>query len=95
MTVSAAGPAASQTQPATQPATAAAQGEAGTAAPPTRTVPLINSRFVPTSRTAKPVSLVLPLWLTTFRKDMRSVLLAELDIRLQPIEGLLAALRAS
>ena len=36
----------------------------------------------------------IPPWLATFRKDMRSVLLAELDIRLQPIEGLLAALRA-
>ncbi|WP_025141202.1 DUF3348 domain-containing protein [Achromobacter sp. DH1f] len=34
-------------------------------------------------------------WLETFRKDMRSVLLAELDVRLQPVEGLLAALRAS
>jgi hypothetical protein len=32
-------------------------------------------------------------WLDTFRKDMRSVLLAELDVRLQPVEGLLAALR--
>ncbi len=32
-------------------------------------------------------------WLETFRKDMRSVLLAELDVRLQPVEGLLAALR--
>jgi len=36
----------------------------------------------------------IPPWLAAFRKDMRSVLLAELDIRLQPIEGLLAALRA-
>jgi hypothetical protein len=34
-------------------------------------------------------------WLDTFRKDMRSVLLAELDVRLQPVEGLLAALRTS
>jgi hypothetical protein len=34
-------------------------------------------------------------WLETFRKDLRSVLLAELDVRLQPVEGLLAALRAS
>ena len=33
-------------------------------------------------------------WLDVFRKDMQSVLLAELDIRFQPIEGLLAALRA-
>jgi len=36
-----------------------------------------------------------PAWLDVFRKDMQSVLLAELDLRLQPIEGLLAALRAS
>ncbi|RKE37578.1 uncharacterized protein DUF3348 [Paraburkholderia sp. BL23I1N1] len=32
-------------------------------------------------------------WLDQFRKDMQSVLLAELDVRLQPVEGLLAALR--
>ncbi|WP_354684702.1 DUF3348 domain-containing protein [Cupriavidus necator] len=34
-------------------------------------------------------------WLGVFRKDMQSVLLAELEIRFQPIEGLLAALRDS
>ena len=33
-------------------------------------------------------------WLDIFRKDMQSVLLAELDVRFQPVEGLLAALRA-
>jgi hypothetical protein len=32
-------------------------------------------------------------WLRVFRKDMQAVLLAELDVRFQPIEGLLAALR--
>ncbi|WMY12055.1 DUF3348 domain-containing protein [Paraburkholderia phenoliruptrix] len=32
-------------------------------------------------------------WLDAFRQDMLSVLLAELDVRLQPVEGLLAALR--
>jgi hypothetical protein len=32
-------------------------------------------------------------WLETFRKDMQSVLLAELEVRFQPVEGLLAALR--
>lgn len=32
-------------------------------------------------------------WLDVFCKDMQSVLLAELDIRLQPVEGLLEALR--
>lgn len=32
-------------------------------------------------------------WLEAFRKDMRNVLLAELDVRLQPAQGLLAALR--
>ncbi|ULU24643.1 DUF3348 domain-containing protein [Dyella terrae] len=32
-------------------------------------------------------------WLDGFRKDVQSVLLAELDVRFQPVEGLLAALR--
>lgn len=32
-------------------------------------------------------------WREVFRRDMQSLLLAELDIRFQPIEGLLAALR--
>ncbi|MDM0078921.1 DUF3348 domain-containing protein [Variovorax sp. J2P1-59] len=34
-------------------------------------------------------------WLDVFRKDMQSVLLAELDVRFQPVEGLLEALRVS
>jgi hypothetical protein len=46
---------------------------------------------------AAPVTAVAPTppgaWLDAFRKDMQSVLLAELDVRLQPVEGLLAALR--
>lgn len=33
-------------------------------------------------------------WLAVFRKEMQSVLLAELEVRFQPVEGLLAALRA-
>ncbi|CAB3686252.1 DUF3348 domain-containing protein [Paraburkholderia rhynchosiae] len=42
----------------------------------------------------KHAQLVAPgAWLDVFRKDMQSVLLAELDVRLQPVEGLLAALR--
>jgi hypothetical protein len=32
-------------------------------------------------------------WLRTFIDDMRSMLLAELEVRFQPVEGLLAALR--
>ncbi|KRE88327.1 hypothetical protein ASG87_06835 [Frateuria sp. Soil773] len=32
-------------------------------------------------------------WLEAFRKDLRDALLAELDVRFQPVEGLLAALR--
>jgi len=32
-------------------------------------------------------------WLEVFRRDIQSLLLAELDLRFQPIEGLLAALR--
>ncbi len=31
-------------------------------------------------------------WLDIFRKDMQSVLLAEMEVRFQPVEGLLAAL---
>lgn len=42
-----------------------------------------------------PAALTPSAWLDVFRKDMRSVLLAELDIRFQPVEGLLAALRSS
>jgi hypothetical protein len=34
-------------------------------------------------------------WQAVFRKDMQAVQLAELHLRLQPVEGLLAALRAS
>lgn len=34
-----------------------------------------------------------PAWLDTFRRNMQSVLLAELDVRFQPVDGLLAALR--
>ncbi len=34
-------------------------------------------------------------WLDAFCQDMRAVLLAELDLRLQPVEGLLQALRRS
>jgi hypothetical protein len=34
-------------------------------------------------------------WLDGFRRDMQSVLLAELDLRFQPVDALLAALRSS
>lgn len=36
-----------------------------------------------------------PRWLDVFRKDMQSLLLAELDLRLKPSEGLVAALRTT
>lgn len=43
---------------------------------------------------AAPGATVAPgTWQETFRKDMQSVLLAELEVRFQPVEGLLAALR--
>ncbi|HTJ98182.1 MAG TPA: DUF3348 domain-containing protein [Bordetella sp.] len=44
---------------------------------------------------AGPAKITPGAWLDVFRQDMRGVLLAELDIRFQPVEGLLAALRAS
>ena len=34
-------------------------------------------------------------WLETFRQDLEALLLAELDFRFQPIEGLMAALRST
>ena len=43
-----------------------------------------------TAQTTQPTSRA---WLHAFRKDMQSVLLAELDVRFQPVDGLLAALR--
>jgi len=36
-----------------------------------------------------------PAWLSVFEKDMQSVLLAELNLRFQPVDGLLAACRAT
>jgi len=36
---------------------------------------------------------VAPTWFDVFRKDMQDLLFAELDVRFQPVEGLLAALR--
>ncbi|MET3496667.1 DUF3348 domain-containing protein [Variovorax boronicumulans] len=34
-------------------------------------------------------------WLTVFQRDMQDVLIAEMEIRFQPVEGLLQALRTS
>ena len=36
-----------------------------------------------------------PAWLEVFRQDLEALLLAELDFRFQPIEGLMAALRST
>ncbi|TPQ42308.1 DUF3348 domain-containing protein [Cupriavidus pinatubonensis] len=43
----------------------------------------------------KPAPVSSGAWLTVFQNDMQSVLRAELDIRFQPVEALLAALRDS
>ncbi len=59
---------------------------------------LLGARFErlrQASSEAKPVpAMAHGAWLETFRNDMRELLLAELDVRFQPIDGLLAALRA-
>lgn len=57
---------------------------------PQRTVPV--DLTAPPGAVKKPMFIVGP-WLDLFRQDMQSVLLAELEIRLEPIEGLLTALR--
>lgn len=49
---------------------------------------LANAQASESAPTATPGA-----WLDVFRRDMQSVLLAELDVRFQPVEGLLAALR--
>lgn len=46
----------------------------------------------PSTESGEPAT-VPDAWLDTFRRDMRNLLLAELDVRLQPAEGLLSALR--
>lgn len=48
-----------------------------------------------TAGPAVPATDTCPGWLDVFRRDMQAALHAELDIRFQPIEGLLAALRTS
>jgi hypothetical protein len=55
-------------------------------------VPELLGRRFERLRAAEPTS---PTWLDSFRRDMRSVLLAELDLRFQPVDALLAALRTS
>ncbi|MBK5915059.1 DUF3348 family protein [Rhodocyclus purpureus] len=53
----------------------------------------LAKRFAQLQREQKEESAATPAaWLGEFSKDMQSVLLAELDLRLQPVEGLLAAL---
>lgn len=59
-----------------------------------RATPVLEHRFrelSPENQEAS-ASAGAPAWLDSFRHDMRELLLAELDIRLQPAEGLLAAL---
>jgi len=64
--------------------TTTAEAKAVTAAPPAG-LSATAGHLAPVTQDA---------WLDVFRKDMQSVLLAELDVRFQPVEGLLAALRA-
>jgi hypothetical protein len=70
---------------AMQPESALAHVNASTAATP-------HAKSIDAGNAAAP--LASDVWLDAFRKDMQSVLLAELDVRFQPVEGLLAALRA-
>jgi hypothetical protein len=54
----------------------------------------VPSCEVPTSEVPRFEEPASDAWLEVFRNDMRKVLLAELDVRLQPAQGLLAALSA-
>jgi hypothetical protein len=78
-----------------------APAEAGSAAPQGADADAAGDAAKPApeaapARETQPAAAVTPgAWLDTFRADMRAVLLAELDVRLQPVDGLLAALRTS
>ncbi|RZF30552.1 DUF3348 domain-containing protein [Paraburkholderia sp. UYCP14C] len=84
-----------------QSAAVEAEAKAGAqATPPASPLAQVNASAAAT-RLAKAMDannaaapLASDAWLDAFRKDMQSVLLAELDVRFQPVEGLLAALRA-
>lgn len=53
---------------------------------------MLEPRFEQARRSSSTeVVTVVPRWLETFYQDVRALLLAELDLRLQPLEGLLAA----
>lgn len=55
---------------------------------------LLGEHFERLQQAAQKAASISPdAWLEVFRKDRQSVLLAELDVRFQPVEGLLAALR--
>ncbi|MET0550440.1 MAG: DUF3348 family protein, partial [Xanthomonas sp.] len=49
---------------------------------------------VPASAAPNPEAVQIPAWLETFHADMQRALLAELELRFQPIDALLAALRS-
>ncbi len=56
--------------------------------------PLSPQPYPTSGRGGKEPALV-PAWLEVFRQDLEALLLAELDFRFQPIEGLMAALRST
>lgn len=55
------------------------------------TVPVLLERHFERLRQAEEAA---DTWLDAFQQDMQGVLIAELDVRLQPVEGLLEALRS-
>lgn len=75
------------------PADAAAQADGNAKADGDAEVAAVDA--APVNAAAPAPAITAGAWLDTFRADMRAVLLAELDVRLQPVEGLLAALRTS
>ena len=55
-----------------------------------------EQKMLADAQVSKDASAIAPgAWLDVFRKDVQSVLLAELDVRFHPVEGLLAALRTN
>ena len=56
---------------------------------------LLESRFDKAKKAAEDAHSTSGVWLDLFIREMQDILLAELDVRFQPLEGLLAALHGS
>ena len=79
---------------ANQPHPAAAPNAGGPATPIGMAITLDHAKRVAAAAAAEAAN-PSSVWLDIFLREMQDVLLAELDVRFQPLEGLVAALHGS